>query len=148
MKHATAIIEKKMKEEGFKLAAEEDGMEGASYVMAGFTVENGPDVAVMFISQDDDNDVSVRLFGLAHVPEEKKLFVYPVLNQLSEQYRFIKFIMDGEGYVNIEYDFLTEVSDECLGDCCCEIFVRIMKIVDEAYPVLMKALRKDVSKLN
>lgn len=116
-------------------------MENASDIEAGFKIKGGPAVSVRFISTDQKNDVAVRVFGLINeVPEEKREAVLEACNRLSKEIRFVKFCLDSNSDVNVEYDFLSNVSDECIGECCFEIFARLMMILDEKYHVLAEAL--------
>lgn len=139
MYKATKLIAQAMDDAGLKYRADEN--EKNSYIIAGFGVDNGPDVRVQFISTDNDNDVAIRLFGLVGIKDEaKKVAVCTVLNQLNAKYRYLKFVLDKDGDVNVEYDLALRTSDEKVGPICCEVFIRMMKIIDEAYPMIMRAM--------
>lgn len=121
-------------------------MESASDIEAGFKIKGGPAVSMRFISTDQKNDVAVRVFGLINeVPVEKRNAVLEACNRLSREIRFVKFCLDSNSDVNVEYDFLSNVSDECIGECCFEIFARLMMILDEKYHVLAEALYNGVN---
>lgn len=116
-------------------------MENASDIEAGFKIKGGPAVSVRFISTDQKNDVAVRVFGLINeVPEERQMAVLEACNRLTKEIRFVKFCLDSNNDVNVEYDFLSNTSDECIGECCLEIFARLMMILDEKYHVFAEAL--------
>lgn len=118
-----------------------DEFESASVIEAAFKVTGGPAVAVRFISNSEKNDVAVRVFGLINeVPEEKRKAVLDACNRLSNEIRFVKFCLDYKFDVNVEYDFLANVSDECIGECCFELFARLMMILDQKFHVLAEAL--------
>lgn len=137
--HATNLISESFDQHGVKYRMNE--MENASEIEAGFSIKSGPTVSVRFISSSQNNDVAVRVFGLINqVPEEKRMAVMEACNRLSEEIRFVKFCMNSNANVNVEYDFLANVSDECIGECCFEIFARLMSILDQRYHVLMDAL--------
>ena len=57
--------------------------------------------------------------------------------------RFLKFVMDADGDINVEYDFPVRSGDECIGEMVFEIFVRAMSILDNEYGIFMKALYTD-----
>lgn len=119
-------------------------MEEASVVEAGFSVNAGPQVVARFISRDDDNDVAVRIFGLiCKVPDAKRFAVMEACNTLSRTIRFYKFYINEENSVNVEADLPVRTDDCCVGECCFELFVRIMKILDDEYHVLAQALYAD-----
>lgn len=94
---------------------------------------------VKFICKDDGkSDVAVRIFGLAHYPDHRRSVALPILNEFQRKYRFIKLTLDKSGDVNLEYDLPACQSN--VGASCVELFLRIMKIVDEIYPDLMRSV--------
>lgn len=64
-------------------------------------------------------------------------------NMLNHKIRFMKFCLDAEGNINVEYDFPTHSPDEDIGEMAFEIFVRMMQILDSEYSIFMKALYSD-----
>lgn len=100
--------------------------------------ENIQTVELAYISTDDDNDVAVRCFRIAQVPQNKMENVRKVLNELNNKYRYVKFVVDDEQDVNCEYDL--PIATEAVGACCTEMCIRMVQIIDEAYPEIMKAL--------
>ena len=136
---ATNLITEAFDEHGIKYDVVERA--DASIVEAAFAVESGPQVVVHFISRDDDNDVAVRIFGLVcKVPEAKRPAVMEACNTLNGKIRFVKFYLDRENSVNAEMDLPVRVEDSCVGECCFELFVRIMQILDTEFHVLAEAL--------
>ena len=136
---ATERITKTFDERGVKYRVTE--VDDASMVEAGFEVEAGPDVVVRYISNDEDNDVAVRIFGLMHkIPAAKRMDVMEACNTLSEKIRFFKFYLDSSSNVNVEADLPVSTDDECVGECCFELFVRIMSILENEYHILAEAL--------
>ena len=68
---ATELIVKTFDEHDVKYRVTE--VADASMVEAGFEVEAGPEVVVRYISNDEDNDVAVRIYGLMHkIPSAKR----------------------------------------------------------------------------
>lgn len=133
---ATRAIQETFEEKGVKFRVKEVG--DSSVVEAGFSIDNGPSVVVRFISPDDDNDVAIRIFELISVTEDKRANVQAALNKLNHKYRYLKFVMDDDGDVNVENDLCLCTSN--VGPVCFEIFARAMQILDDAYPVMMRAL--------
>ena len=106
-----------------------------------FGIRNGPLADVRFISLGRGNDTSVRIMNLVNkVPFEKRLKVLEVCNVLNHKYRFLKFNMDHDNDVHVEYDFPASTGNDCLGEMAFEIFVRTMQILNEGYVLLAKAL--------
>ncbi len=136
---ATSLIAECFDEHDVKYRIEES--EDASIVEAAFEVDAGPQVIARFISRDNDNDVAVRVFGLVcKVPEERRAAVLEACNQLSREIRYFKFYLSTEDRVNVEADLPVCTDDCCVGECCFELFVRLMKILDDKFQVIAQAL--------
>lgn len=140
--HATQLIVKTFKEKEIRFRVEQLGRQ--EEIRAGFQVDCGPFVTVRFISLDDDNDVAVRVLGIVGgVPKEKRPRVLEACNEINRDRRFLKFVLDRDGDVNVEYDFLMRADDCCIGEMACEVFALTMHIIDNNYPLLMKAIYTD-----
>lgn len=110
-------------------------------LLAGFSVDCGPNVIMRFISRDNDNDVAARIFGLvSNTPKEKRLRVMEACNVLNHKIRYMKFYLDADGDINVEYDFPVHTPDNGIGEMAFEIFMRMMHILDAEYSIFMKAL--------
>lgn len=133
---ATIAIQKTFDEKNIKYRVNQVG--DASVVEAGFSLDNGPNVVVRFISRDDDRDVAVRVFDLIKVKEEQREAVAKVINDLNKEFRYLKFVIHDTGSVHVENDMYLRT--ENVGEIAAEIFVRYMQILKQAYPKLMKAL--------
>jgi hypothetical protein len=135
----------KMTQEIYRVLSEDGGLkvftdetETSSNAWLQFGIKNGGSYRIRFISRDDDNDVAVRIFSLVTIDKEKQDKVLPVINNLNNKYRYVKFILDNDGDVNVEYDYLVKCPDPAVS--AKELIIRIVKIVDEAYPELMRAM--------
>lgn len=136
---ATKLIKEEMERQGLKYSIEE--FEDGSTLWVRFTINNGPSLQVKFISLDDKNDVAIRLFRIVENVEESKVDeMLKAVNECNCEYRYLKFILDDECDVNIEYDLALRAEDTSVGAEACEILVRIVKIVDEVYPKFMKII--------
>ena len=110
-------------------------------LLAGFPITCGPNVNVRFISCDNDNDVTVRIFGLiANTPKEKKTRVMEACNAINRKSRYIKFCFDTNGDIDVGYDFPVHTPDDSIGEMALEIFARTMQILDSEYSTFTKAL--------
>ena len=121
---------------GLKVFTSEN--EKSSEVWLSFSVKNGSSYTVKYISRDDDNDVALRVFSLIHVEESQKANLYPALNEVNNKYRYVKFVLDGDNDVNVEYDF--PVRTKSFDGIAEEMLVRFVQIIDDAYPILMRAM--------
>lgn len=115
-----------------------DETSSSSYVWLQFGIKNGGSYRIRFISRDDDHDVAVRVFSLVSVEPDCQNKILSTVNELNAQYRFVKFAMDDDGDINLEYDY--PVSDPNPAASARELVIRISNIVDEAYPKLMRAM--------
>ena len=136
MFQATQVICDEFDKAGVKYTVRE--LENRSLVSVSFSVKGGPHLDVLFISRDDDNDVAVRVFNIVNVPEDKRDSVLRIINQASIDYRYACFFLQKDGNVGAQYDL--PVKGAAVGPVCVEILVRLMKIVENVYPNLMKCL--------
>ncbi|MBQ7850584.1 MAG: YbjN domain-containing protein [Clostridia bacterium] len=131
----SAIYEALMKIDGLHPTTRETGDSSAVWLQ--FSVANGGGYAIRFISNDEENNVMVRVFALLHINEDRRARILPALNLLNCRHRHAKFVLDDDGDVNVEYDFPRKTIDP--GQCAYAIAARLASIIDDAYPVLMKA---------
>ena len=137
--NATNLIAEAFDAHGIKYDVVE--REDASIIDAGFAIDSGPQVIVHFISKDDDNDVAIRIYGLiCKISEARRPAVLEACNTLNGKMRFIKFYLDQDDSINVEADLPVQTADSCLGECCFELFIRIMQILDAEFHVLAEAL--------
>ena len=96
---------------------------------------------VVFFFDADGHSMSVRVFNLVKVPVDRQLPVIELLNSLNAQYRWIKFYVNPQNDVNIQADAI--ISSETSGPIAVELLFRIIKIIDDTYPRIMKAVWSD-----
>lgn len=109
--------------------------EEESVIHVGWKIEGGK-LDLNFAFSDDNEDVQIFGFFLK-VPEEKITVMYEACNQCNCDYRWAKFSVR-KGQVCVESDAVIQ-----LDSCADEVFgymVRLTKIVERAYPTLMKAM--------
>ena len=139
---ATNLIAETFEKRGVRFDVK--NVRGDEVVCAGFPIDCGPKVIMQFICSDNDNDVAVRIFGLVtKTPKEKRSRVMEACNILNRKVRYVKFYVDGDGDINVEYDFPMHTPDEGIGEMAFETFLRMMKILDSEYSIFMKALYTD-----
>lgn len=137
--HATNLIAETFEKKGVKFDVV--NYQGNEQLLAGFSVECGPNVIMRFISRDNDNDVAARIFGLiSNTPKEKRFRVMEACNVLNHKIRYMKFYLDNDGDINVEYDFPVHSPDDGIGEMAFEIFIRMMQILNSEYSIFMKAL--------
>ena len=111
--------------------------ESSSTVRAGINGDNCT-FEMLFISRDNDNDVSVRIFDLCRFKDAKRAAVLEACNKCNCSYRFVRFTADDDNTITVSFDVPVETANP--GEVCFEIFARCMNIVDECYPDIMRAI--------
>ena len=139
MNHTIRLMAEAFDNHGLKYQVTETGQYQEIHVP--FGIQNGPFADVRFISMDRGNDTSVRIMNLVNqVPAEKRGRILEACNTLNGKYRFLKFEMDAENNVHVEYDLPICTGDESLGEMAAEIFMRTVQILNAGYILIAKAL--------
>lgn len=133
----TRMIHDTLKRDGKLKVFTVDG-ESSSAVWVQFMVGNADLHKIYFISQSDNNDVTVRIPRLACVARSRVADVLPVLNQLNREKRFLKFALGKGGYITVTYDCLESCADPVSN--ALEIMCLMVDIVNDAYPQIMSVL--------
>ncbi len=108
--------------------------DGKTHVGCGVTGKTTQVDFHLFFDQDS-HSVSIRAFKLFIVPIDKKLAVMNQMNAINAEYRWVKFFVDGDAWMNLQTDAL--INAETAGPVCLELIMRAINIVDEAYPKFM-----------
>ena len=136
---ATRIIDEAFNDEGIHHDIEQHG--DSESVCAGFAIPKGPLLMMRFISRDNDNDVAVRILSLFNdIPKNEWPRTLRAINKVNCEMRYVKFSLDDDGDINVEFDIPVRCSDDCLGRVACELFYRIARIVREKYEMIVRAL--------
>ena len=56
---------------------------------------------------------------------------YELMNALNAKYRFVKWVIDRDGDIHVEFDMLSDTPPVILGDLALEAFLRMVKIADD-----------------
>lgn len=102
--------------------------------------DNIKDLTVLFISRDDDPDVSIRAYELASFPADKRQKGIDLANELNQKFRYLKFVLDDDGDLDAQYDLPVKCDISQVGELAMEMLSRYLNIVDEAYPQIMQAV--------
>ncbi len=139
MFNATRLLDEEFKAHNLKYSIRES--DNVQIIDVPFGIQNGPSVIVHYIASDQGNDLTILMTNLVHnVPDEKRSRMLETMNALNKEYRFIKFTLDSDNDLDVKADFPSTTSDESLGPMAFEIFVRIMRIMENAYPMIARAL--------
>ena len=107
-------------------------------IRVGWNFEGG-NMDIYFDFDDDDSRVHLEGLNFIKVTEDKYDKLYKVLNTVNDEYKYVKFVLDTEnGQINARDDALIQL-DSCAQECY-ELMIRMLQIVEGAYPEFMKAL--------
>ena len=109
--------------------------ENLSFIEAGYGIRGGPTVRFHFFAQGENgNDVQIRISGLMNkVGAEKRGALLEACNRVNNEMRFLKFYLDKAGDLFGQCDLPAAASEDCAGECCFELFIRSMQILDRCY---------------
>lgn len=108
-------------------------------VRVGYNGDNLNSIPVYVLFDKDDKPfVSYKCWEIAKFPADKKAAGILACNALNAKYRWVKFYVDDDNDLIAEMDTL--VDEETCGMECATSVQRIVGIVDEAYPVIMKSI--------
>lgn len=94
---------------------------------------------IKFICKDGGkNDVAMRIFSLVHISASNRAQTLALLNSFQIKYRFLRFTLDSDDDVKVEYDMPSCTND--IGGSAVEMLLRTMKMIDEIYPELMRCV--------
>lgn len=107
-------------------------------VRLGLTTESGAKIDFAIFPNGGGSDISVRVYSLVKVTEPKMGAMLRACNQLNSQFRFVKFTIDSDLDLNVEYDIAMHNGE--IGETVLEMIIRFRQIINEGYPVLMRAM--------
>ena len=115
--------------------------EKVEILKTGIAIDGGPKADVCFISNDDNNDVIVRIAGLiTSVPDEKIEHLLKAFNIIHLETRYLTFSLSVNGDINVGYDFPAFISDDSIGKSAVEVLVRLNQILNQKYSIIAKCL--------
>lgn len=97
-------------------------------------------ISLILISENNSSMVMLRVNSLPKITEEKQYQILTQLNQLNSTYRYGTFYLDSDNNINFQYSLPSTLPISCVGNSAMEMVLRIIKIIDDAYPVIMKTL--------
>lgn len=118
--------------------------ETSEAIVAGFEIENGPNVIAYIVVNGEDTPVSFRIFDIvSNISAQKRGRVLEACNILNSSMRYLKYLLVEDGSVQVDYD-IPNISDNFeSGQLAAAMFVGMMRVADAHYAFLMKALYTD-----
>ena len=88
-----------------------------------------------FFFDQDGHAFTMRIFKLFAIPIDKRLQIMELMNTVNKEYRWIKFFIDEENWMNVQADAVA--NGENAGKIGMELLLRSMNIIDSVYPRFM-----------
>ncbi|MBR0406896.1 MAG: YbjN domain-containing protein [Clostridia bacterium] len=123
-----------LRQKEWKYKEAHDLEDGKTHVACGVTGKT-TQVDFHFFFDQDGKSVTIRIFKLFIAPIDKRLQIMELVNQSNCEYRWVKFTMDQDGWVNLQADAI--INKETSGVICMELMLRFMNIIDTTYPKFM-----------
>ena len=111
--------------------------DGDEMVQLGAKLDNTFVQLIIFFDADEDA-VAIRCFDLVRVSEEQYPKALMSCNALNDRMRWVKFCIDKERNVQAEVDAV--IDDTNAGKVTMNLVLRMASIIDDAYPVINKAI--------
>ncbi|MCD8105185.1 MAG: YbjN domain-containing protein [Lachnospiraceae bacterium] len=113
--------------------------EDGEALIAYFGCKNVDSLQIVLVFNDKGTNVHIMGREFCKIPEDKKPAMYKVCSELNSQFRWVKFyVKEDENTVVADDDAVIQL-DSC-GAECFELMLRMSSIIDDAYPILMKAV--------
>ncbi len=110
-------------------------------VRVSYNGEHIPTITVMcFFDEDSDGNgqVTLRSWEICRVPADKRKEANEACNEANSKFRWAKFYIDEDNDLCAQIDAMLD-EDSC-ARICDRLIERLVSIVDEAYPAIMKVL--------
>ena len=111
--------------------------DGDEMVQLGAKLDNTFVQLIIFFDADEEA-VAIRCFDLVRVSEEQYPKALMSCNALNDRMRWVKFCIDKERNVRAEVDAV--IDDTNAGKVTMNLVLRMASIIDDAYPVINKAI--------
>lgn len=135
---STAVLVREAFEvNGLKYKEFNEMPDGNTVMVAGFAGKmTNFDMLLIFDKQD--HTMVIRVGKLARIPIDRKYDVLTALNDLNRNYRWARFYADDEELVTVQIDRIISTGENA--DAVMELIFRLLRILDDGYPRIMKAI--------
>lgn len=104
----------------------------------GFNLD-GTTLQILIFFGEDNRDVHFEGRDFITIPADKREMIYHLCNQCNSNFRWVTFVWNEEHEcMTVQADAIIEPSS-CAEECY-DIIMRMCGIVQEAYPIFMKAI--------
>lgn len=100
---------------------------------------NATEISIFITFSEDEDTVALHGMNFIKIPKGKSECLYKICNECNTKYRWVKFGLDEENEVLVVRADAWIQLDNC-ADVTFKLVHSMAEIVDEVYPVFMKAL--------
>lgn len=137
---STRIIKKVLDDNNIKNHMYEFGV--SSVIAVDCRIKDDLTVRVQFISKSKDNEVRIMIpYLIRMIPEDKEAEVLKLINACNRKYKFVKFYLDKNRNLQLEYILPQTTQDNSVGAEAVEIYIRMVRTVAYEYPTFMNVIR-------
>lgn len=131
------IVAQELVKAGLKHQRQKAGQ--LEFIETGFSGDNVT-VKIRIIALGNDGEFRILSGSFVKIPQQKIQAGYKLVNELNNKYKYVKFAVDDDGDVSVQWDLPDNVPLEAVGKTGVEILLRMFKIIDDAYPEVMKTV--------
>ena len=91
-----------------------------------------------FVFDENGHTVCIRVFDLINVPDSKRFQMLELINTLNRDYRWTRFFLSKDSKMQVQIDHMIDGGKG--PQHMVELMIRLMRIVDDIYPRLMKLI--------
>lgn len=107
-------------------------------VKISYRADNSDDITILVVfDKDDDGIVAFKCWSFGKAPSRNRGTLLECCNSLNAKYRWVKFFIDDEDDITADADAIVDL--DTVGAECIQMVKRMVNIIDESYPLLMKA---------
>ncbi len=137
MNNAAQIYMATLEANGISVKETREYKDGETGVVCGLGMKN-TNLDILAVFTEDNKYAWIRCFSFAKCSKDHLGQAMIVCNALNQQFKWVKFYVDEDGEFQAEDDAI--IDDETAGEEVLELVFRMAKIVDDAYPNVMKAI--------
>lgn len=110
---------------------------GTSAVVADIPGAYVDGAKIRFISEEEGNDITAVVSGIAKLTDKQREQIYVTLNKLNSSFRYLRFRLDEKGEVIAEYDF--PACSENVAEQAFEVYLTTMEMLDDVAKMILSA---------
>ena len=109
---------------------------GAHVVKVGYKMDNLTVELFVHFDEDGDNYVSIHSYNIGSFSGNNQAKAIYICNEMNKRYKWVRFYMDDDSDVIADADAIVDMNS--VGASLVELCMRMVTVIDEAYPVFMK----------